>query len=236
MTISILICDDLPEARANLNGMLRHYEQEHSVELELETAGDGTELLSMWRSGRWDLLFLDIFMPQLDGIEAARRLRRVDNRCEIVFATTSREHGMEGYELHAMDYLTKPFSQQDVDSAMDWFLQRRAEKRSELLVKNQLGEELIDMREIRYIESSGHLCSIHLPDRVVTVRRSIDELVLELNDAFFRCHKSFLVNLAHAEGLGKNCFRMDDGGSVPISAARLSGSKSALLAWRTETP
>ena len=106
MTISILVCDDLPEERTNLSQMLRRYESTHDLEFDLETAADGSELLAMWKPGRWDLIFLDIFMPQLNGVEAARRLRKVDDRCEIVFATTSREHGMEGYELHAMDYLT----------------------------------------------------------------------------------------------------------------------------------
>jgi CheY-like chemotaxis protein len=74
MTISILVCDDLPEERMNLVRMLRHYEQEKGLELRLETAADGSELLAMWKPDRWDLIYLDIFMPQVDGIEAARKL------------------------------------------------------------------------------------------------------------------------------------------------------------------
>ena len=216
----------------NLNRMLRRYEQAHDVELDLETASDGTELLSMWKPKRWDLIFLDIYMPQLNGVEAARRLRKLDTRCEIVFATTSREHGMEGYELHALDYLTKPFSQQDVDSVMDWFLQKRAEQPRELSVRTQDGEERIPLPTIRYIESRGHTCVIHAADRTLSVRRSIDELAGGLDAAFLRCHKSFLLNLAYVTGLEKNQFLLDGGGSVPISAANLSSSKSALLAWK----
>ena len=233
MPISVMICDDLPEERGNLIRLLRHCEQEKGLELDLETAADGTELLAMWRPGRWDLVLLDIFMPQLDGIETARRLRKVDARCEIVFATTSRSHGMEGYELHAMDYLTKPISQADVDGMMDWFLRQRAEKRNELIVRTPLGEETLQVQEILYIESRGHACDIHLPGRCLSVRKSIEELSAGLDDAFFRCHKSFLLNLAHVAEIGKNQFLMDNGESVPISAARLSDSKSALLSWRT---
>ncbi len=233
MTISILICDDLPEERTNLGQMLRRYEAAHGLELNLEAAADGAELLSMWKPGRWDLIFLDIYMPQVSGVEAARRLRKIDSRCEIVFATTSRQHGMEGYELHALDYLTKPFTQQDVDSVMDWFLQQRAEKRVELLVRTQEGEESIHAQDIRYIESRGHTCVIHTQDRRISVRGSIDELSAGLDTAFFRCHKSFLLNFAHVTGIEKNAFRMDVGDSVPISAANLSQSKTALLAWKT---
>jgi DNA-binding LytR/AlgR family response regulator len=96
MTFSILICDDLPEERENLFWMLRTYEKAHGVELDIETAADGAEVLARWKPERWDMIFLDIFMPQLNGVEAARQLRKHDNVCEIVFATTSRAHGNRG--------------------------------------------------------------------------------------------------------------------------------------------
>ncbi len=233
MTISILICDDLPEARATLHRYLRSYEQAHDVELDLETAADGAELLAMWRPGRWDMIFLDIFMPLIDGVEAARRLRKVDDKCEIVFATTSRQHGMEGYELHAMDYLTKPIAQQDVDDVMDWYIREKAEQRSELRVRTPEGEEIVRALDIRYIETRGHTCLIHTAEQTITVRRGIDELSAGLDGAFFRCHKSFLVNLRHVSEINRNMFLLDGGDSVPISAANVSRSKSALLAWRT---
>lgn len=234
MTISILVCDDLPEERANLIRMLRAYEKTHDVELELETASDGSELISKWQSGRWKIIFLDIYMPQLNGIEAARWLRKVDTRCEIVFVTTSRKHGMEGYELKAMDYLTKPYSQQDVDSAMDWYLRKQSEKRRELTVRTADGNEDLQLKDICFIESRGHTCDIHIGGRIVCVRRSIDELSAELGSSFFRSHKSFLLNIAHASGIDGNRFIMDSGDSVPISAAKLSESKSTLLTWRVE--
>ncbi len=234
MIISILVCDDLPEERANLIRKLRAYEQTHDAELEIETASDGAELIAKWQPDRWEIIFLDIYMPHLNGIEAARQLRKVDTRCEIVFVTTSRDHGMEGYALKAMDYLTKPYSQQDVDGAMDWYIRKQSEKRRELTVRTADGNEDLPLKDVCYIESRGHTCDIHLNGRVVRVRRSIDELSAELSDAFFRCHKSFLVNLAHASGIDGNRFRMDNGDSVSISATKLSESKSTLLQWRVE--
>ena len=233
MRTSILVCDDLPEERMNMLRKLRHYEQATGHELHLETASDGSELLSMWKPERWDVIFLDIFMPHLDGIAAARQLRKVDDRCEIVLATTSRNHGMDGYELRAMDYLTKPFAQIDVNGVMDWFLRKRAEKRRELQVRTQLGEETVRAQDILYIESRGHSCVIHTREQEISTRGSIDELAAGLDEAFFRCHKSFLLNFAHVAELEDRVFRMDSGDSVPISAANLSRSKTAIMAWKT---
>ncbi len=233
MKTSILVCDDLPEERLNLLRMLRRYEQTTGLELHLETASDGSELLSMWKPERWDVIFLDIFMPHLDGIAAARKLRKVDQSCEIVLATTSRNHGMEGYELRALDYLTKPFAQMDVNGAMDWFLRKRAEKRCELQVRTQLGEETVRTQDILYIESRGHSCVIHSLEQEFSVRGSIDELAAGLDEGFFRCHKSFLLNFAHVVELKDRVFRMDSGENVPISAANLSRSKTAIMAWRS---
>lgn len=234
MTISILVCDDLPEERLNLVRMLRHFEQETGLELRLETAADGSELLAMWKPDRWDMIFLDIFMPQVDGIAAARQLRKKDDICEIVFATTSRRHGMEGYEIHALDYLTKPFAQMDVDGVMDWFLRQRAEKRRELTVRTSEGEEAIRAQDILYIESRGHSCVIHARQQELSVRGSIDELAAGLDASFFRCHKSFLLNFAHVAEIEQRSFRLDSGETVPISAANLISSKSALMEWRTQ--
>ena len=234
MTISILVCDDLPEERLNMVRMLRHFEQETGLELRLETAADGSELLAMWKPDRWDMIFLDIFMPQVDGIEAARRLRKKDGICEIVFATTSRRHGMEGYEIHALDYLTKPFTLLEVDGVMDWFLRQRAEKRRELTVRTPEGEEAIRAQDILYIESRGHSCVIHARQQELSVRGSIDELAAGLDTSFFRCHKSFLLNFAHVAEIEQRSFRLDSGETVPISAANLISSKSALMEWRTQ--
>ena len=233
MRTSILVCDDLPEERMNLLRKLRHYELATGHELHLETASDGSELLSMWKPERWDVIFLDIFMPHLDGIAAARQLRKVDESCEIVLATTSRNHGMEGYELRALDYLTKPFAQTDVDGVMEWFLRKRAEKRRELQLRTQLGEETVRAQDILYIESRGHSCVIHTREQEISTRGSIDELAAGLDEAFFRCHKSFLLNFAHVAELEDRVFRMDSGDSVPISAANLSRSKTAIMAWKT---
>lgn len=232
MDISVLVCDDLNEARGDMIRKLRDYEARRGVEIEIDTAANGTELLSMWRPGRWSIIFLDIYMPEMDGIEVARRLRAADPACEIVMVTTSRDHGITAYELHAMDYLTKPYTQEDVDEVMDWFLKQRTERSAELNVRTQEGDCAVRTEDIRYIESRGHNCVIHAGRQELNVRATLDELLGDLGETgFFRCHQSFLVNFRHISQAEKRFFLTDSGERVPISASNLARSKTALLEW-----
>ncbi len=236
MLITAMICDDLPEERISLARMLRHYENSHDLTLKLESAQDGVELLARWRPERWDIIFLDIYMPGMNGIDAARQLRQVDRDCALVLFTTSMDHGVAGFELQAMDYLTKPVRQEDVDRVMDWFLRTQSDKLRELTVRVQWGEQTIRVQDIRYIESRGHACVIHAEGQDVSTRGSIGELMEELEPAgsFFRCHQSFVLNFDYVRSIENRAFVLDGGERVPISAPNLSRSKSALLEWIAE--
>ena len=161
MYISVMICDDLEEERAALARMVRQYCQRCALELRLDVASSGEELLDRWTLGQWDLVFLDIFMEGMTGVETARSLRQRGEECALVFATTSQEHGMEGFDLQVMDYLLKPFDQGQLDRTMDWFVQQTAD-RLRLLRVDMEGEELtIRVGDIDYVEMYRHTAAIH---------------------------------------------------------------------------
>ena len=84
MHISVMICDDLEEERAAMARMVDSYGRRHGLAIQIEGAAGGEELLAQWAPGRWDLVFLDIFMPGLSGVETARRLRAADRTCALV--------------------------------------------------------------------------------------------------------------------------------------------------------
>lgn len=134
-----------------------------------------------------------------------------------------------------MDYLTKPFSQRDVNEVMDWFLYKHAEQLNELTFRAEPGWMSVRAQDILYIESRGRTCVVHTHEGEINAQSSMNDLSCDLSDAaFFSCHKSFLVNKAHIAAMEKRAFRMDDGSSVPISAPNLARSKHALSAWQTE--
>lgn len=232
MYISVMICDDLEEERAALARMVRQYCQRCALELRLDVASSGEELLDRWTLGQWDLVFLDIFMDGMTGVETARSLRQRGEECAMVFATTSQEHGMEGFDLQVMDYLLKPFDQGQLERTMDWFVQQTAD-RLRLLRVDMEGEELtIRVGDIDYVEMYRHTAAIHAGGRVYGLRRTMDALEDELKDSrFFRCHRSYLVNLDRVQALQQRDFVMENGQRVPISLKSFGEARRRLQEW-----
>ena len=226
MHLSIAICDDLEEERFGLARMVQHYGSSHALDMTLDTAASGEELLSKWTADRWDIIFLDIYMDGMTGEDVARRIRERDQACALVFATTSQDHGIVGHELQVSDYLVKPFQQQDVDSVLDWILQDQAPRLRTLRLYADWEEVEVRVRDIRYIEIREHTALIHVKGQVISARRGMDSLDEELRgDSFFRCHRSYLVNLRHVDRIQGRDFRMDDGTLVPISLQNLPRAK-----------
>lgn len=227
-----MLCDDSEEDRDALARALQDYAARHGLELRLETASDAGELLRRWSPSRWDAVFLDIFLPGLSGVDAARRLRAMDRSLCLIFATVSREHGLVSYDLGVTDYLLKPLSQRDVDSAIDYFLEKYADALRSLRVRTAWEEFDVRFRDIRYIEIRDHRAILHTREQELAVWRSLDELEEEMNDErFLRCHRSYLVNLEHVKALEKHDFLMDCGDLAPVSRQKIQSVQKKYHEW-----
>lgn len=232
MRISVVICDDLAEEQVTLARMVQNYCRSRRLELKLELAASGDELLDRWSEGRWDLVFLDIFMPGRSGVDTARLLRQKDAGCALIFATTSREHGLESFELGVMDYLVKPFAQPLVNQAMDWFVQQEQVRLRQLRLEADGESYTIRMRDVEYVEICGHTAVIHAGGRTYEVRRTMEALEEELkDDCFFRCHRSYLVNLDKVCRMDRRDFIMEDGQQVPISTKSCPEARRRFQEW-----
>ena len=235
MSVKFMLCDDSEDDLDALSRALQDYAARRGVELRLETVSSAGELLKRWAPFRWDAVFLDMFMPGLSGEHAARRLRLMDNRLCLIFVTVSREHGLFSYDVRATDYLLKPFSQQDIDNALDYFMEKYAESLRSLRVRTAWEEVDIRFRDIRYIEIRNHQAILRTGEQDLTVWKSLDELEEELRDKrFLRCHQSYLVNLEHVKALEKRSFLMDSGDLAPISRQKIQSAQRKYQEWLTE--
>ena len=121
----IAVCDDLEEERRSLARMIHSYAQRRNRTVRFRFYSSGEELLASGQQvAACQILFLDIYMPGLSGVEAARRLRAAGCGTSIVFATTSLDHGLESFDVWAADYLTKPFLMEELEARIRAVLRR----------------------------------------------------------------------------------------------------------------
>ena len=231
--LQIAICDDLEEERVILSRMLRNYARRQGLSLQVHFFVSGEEQLQSARGANaCQVLFLDIYMPGISGVETARRLRAAGYGASIVFATTSTDHGVDSFEVRASDYLVKPFRQEEVDRALDWCLEHMPEPLRSLSVYAEGEIQEFPLASVLYIEVLGHQSHIHTLRQTVVVRKSLDDLERAVDSPdFFRCHRSFLVNLGHVERIESSDFLMSDGARIPISSANRPRARNIFTDW-----
>lgn len=161
---SIAICDDLEAERISLARMIQAYARGHGLSVRLRLYASGESLLAALHGPEpIHLLFLDIYMPGLSGVETARRIRSSGSDLSIIFATTSQDHGLDSFEVQASDYLVKPFREEDVTACLDWFFAHMPEPLRLLSVYSEGEWQQLPLMSIYYIDVYGHQSRIHTP-------------------------------------------------------------------------
>ena len=233
MELQIAVCEDLEQERFRLGQMIQRYAKEKSLALQLHLFSNGEDLLlSIQQSGFYHILFLDIYMPGLSGIETAERIRSTGCNAAIIFATTSIEHGLESFRVRAADYLTKPFHQADVDRTLDWCLAHMPDSLRRITVYSEGEWQELTLSSILYVEVLGHRSYIHTQKRSIVVSQTLGNLeaVIDSRD-FLRCHRSYLINMNHVQSFQKHCFIMSNGTTIPISIANRSRVRNTFCDW-----
>ena len=172
----------------------------------------GEALLTDFEKGIYDLIFLDIFMYELNGVQTAERIREVDTQVVIVFTTTSEDFTREGYRLNAYKYLVKPLVDEDVQDALDLaVLKRDKAQGATLAIVYENVPVVIPLNEILFIESANRRSLVHTDDEVYPTTMTIDALEKLLpSPRFTRSHRSYLVNFDRVDEVS-NDFIMDNG-------------------------
>ena len=227
--IRIGIVEDDASCRRDLLNHLARYAEEHGTQFDLRTFADGTEVVDGYRP-QYDILFLDVEMPGMDGLEAARRIRDVDTDVVLIFVTNMGQYAIKGYEVDALSYLLKPvpyfaFAQELTRSLTR--LQKRESRGVVLSVNNALVR--LDPSEIVYVESVKHRITVHALDRQYTFSGTLKALEEELAEhGFFRSNNCYLVNLQHVRRVDQSTSVMTDGSELAVSRPRKKDFLDAL--------
>jgi len=156
--LKIAVCDDESEQAQLFRLYAENYFKKRGAEASVCVFDSADELLAASARGSFDVVLLDICMPETQGLEAARELRRRGERTEVVFLTSSRSFAIEAFALKAVHYLLKPVSQECFDGAMDTALERLSAQKTSVLLLKLAGGRLRTTRpdDILYVESCAH--------------------------------------------------------------------------------
>ncbi len=232
----IAVCDDEEKFRNQARDMVDKLAG--SLDVVVDAYSDGNQLLAAFDKKPYDVLFLDIEMPVMDGITLAKKLRERSDSIYIVFLTGHVEYALEGYEVNALRYLTKPVQEEKLREVLRFVMDQNTSKK-QLMIKEDGEELLLNIADIIYFEAQNQYVMIYTEDGEHLIRYNIGDFEEQLKkDGFFRTHRGYLVSLAKVKKLVKNEVIMEgpDGDiSVPVSRTNTKSLKEALYAYVENT-
>ena len=218
--VRIAIVEDEPAVQQQLAGYVQRYTRQYGTVFDVSLFADGSDILEEYRPV-YDIIFLDVEMRHLDGMETARRLRALDPQVLLIFVTNMAQYAINGYSVGALDYVLKPvpyfaFSQQ-LKKALQLVTRRT---RPYLAVPVEGGLRRVDTAAIYYLESDGHRIRLYTEDGELSAPgtlRSFEEKLAACH--FTRCNNGILVNLAQVTGVQQNDVQVGPY-TVPLSRPR----------------
>ncbi|BDB00519.1 LytR/AlgR family response regulator transcription factor [Clostridium botulinum] len=212
------ICGNDVEQRNYLKNHLIKIIKETELECELLEFDCGEELLKNY--GNMNIIFLDINMGKINGIEIAKKIREFDSVVEIIFVTKLVNYIHQAYEVRAYRYLLRPINY-EIIKYVTLNCIKGIEAQKNLVIKYKGEIIILNIDEITYIEVMQKMLTIHTKDKDYTFKMTLSKFEKELSQHdFFRCHKSFLVNLNKVKEFKDNIINVNDT-YIPISKYRL---------------
>lgn len=228
----IALCDDNQTDLSRLTSLLEEYRSKRDSSLTYEIFGSALELLEAMPGHHFDLLLLDILMPGITGIDAAREIRQSNSILPIIFLTSSREYAVESYRVNAADYILKPPSADTIFPVLDRLLADFKSSEPYVLLKTNTGIIRLLFSKVAFVEVQNHFVSFTLTDGTVHTaagRLGDYEEAFLASGSFFKPHRSYLVNLRQVTGLDKNGFSTNVNKIVPVSRDVFAKAKSAYM-------
>lgn len=209
--MEIAVVEDEKAVREYLCSLIKR----QAPKCRLQAYAAGEELLVSGR--RFDIVFLDVRLGGMDGIEAARRLRERQEETILIFLTGLKAYVFDALDLYAFHYLLKPVDEQKFAKVLERALREAARKkeRREIFIKTR--NLTLDQADILYIESIRKKVEIHTARENIKIYASMEELEGQLGEEFYRCHRAYLVNMAHIAQYSSDSITLANGESVYLA-------------------
>ncbi len=232
--ISVAICDDEKYMSDQIEKSVSDFFHGKNMEVVVSQFPCGEELLRYDKP--IDLMFLDVQMKETDGMTVARKLRKRGFRGFLIFVTVLKEMVFQSFEVQAFDYLVKPIEQRQFDKTMERLLESMQNAgEANLLVRRGYESHIIALDDIVYCEIIDRKVYLHLiSSKIIDYYERIENLESRLDDRFFRCHRSFLINLQYLKSYQDQTAYMEDGTRIPVSRLRSKEFSGVILRYMQE--
>ena len=225
--IKVAICDDEEFYRSQLDDMVSVYGNEMDVNVSIDLYDNAKELMNniLSKSKEYDLLFLDVEMPGMTGIEMADALRKIDPWVCISFVTSYDAFAIQAFRLDALDYVMKPIKYTQVKHIIekariqiDYRKNAQKAERRYLKIKSGYEDVLIDLQNVIYIEKRRNQCVFHKIDEEICCYEPLKKIYERLDhDAFMYIHQGYIANFNYIKEVKKDVVCFGRGMEVPLS-------------------
>lgn len=226
--LNFAVCDDDRKTADEISDRLYSYFKEKNKEINISELYDGNSLLCSSKS--FDAVFLDIKMPDTDGMETARLLRKSGFDGFVIFITILEDYVYDSFEVSPFDYIVKPINEERFLRTLSRLNNKLESQKRTLIIQNNGEKRIIPVNEIVYCEVIDRQSFIHTKSgETISLYEKIENLEKSLNSAFFKCHRSYIVNLSCITAFSNGTAHMSDGSLIPVSRLRTNDFEQALI-------
>lgn len=227
--MNIAICDDERIIREQIQSLI----EKQKADVHLDSYEKGEELLAAGK--RFDIIFLDIQMDGMNGIETARELRKRKEDTVLIFITGIRDYVFEAFDVSAFHYLLKPIEESKFvevfERAVDEAGKRKVKGQEPLFIKTKNRNITLEAQDILYVENRGRKVEIHTTGEVIEIYAAMTELESRLGGSFYRCHRGYLVNMAYIAEYSNSSIRLSNGESIYLAKERYNAFVKAYMRY-----
>lgn len=215
MDYRIAICDDRQEDREYVQQLTARWAQQRGNQMEMTEFCSAEQFLFSCPQPDFDLLLLDIEMGEMDGVSLAKQVRRTNELMQIVFITGYSDYITEGYEVAALHYLMKPVKEEKLFAVLDRAVERLHKNTKVLTLETAEEMVRVPLYQVSALEVQRNYVTVHARQDY-TVKKSLSELMEQLDERFFRVGRSAVVNLNDISRVTRSDIYLTDGRSIPL--------------------
>lgn len=230
--MNIAVCDDIEKSRNFLVQNIKHYYviKNYKIEFSVKCFSSAESLLQFCKSDiPFDVIFLDIYMNAMNGMDCAKNLRQLGFGGQIVFITTSNEFAVDAFRVHALDYIAKPFVFADFSESMDIIMSKNSKLLKHIEITSNYEKRIVCLKDIYSIQTEGRNTVVLTKDESLKTIKTLQYYTDLLNNEknFYRCHRCCIVNFNHIIKCNDNNYEFDNGSKVYLKTRNKAEAKNA---------